>query len=63
MRAVEALAGKPEDVLERWSRMTIEEKREVVRAHVRSVQVEKADPKRRRWQPIAERVVEVDWRE
>jgi hypothetical protein len=38
----------------------LDEKRAVVRAYVDRVTVAKADPKRRRWQPIAERV-EVCW--
>jgi len=40
--------------------LTMDEKRAVVRAYVERVIVAKADPKRRRWQPIAERA-EVCW--
>ena len=32
------------------------EKRAVVRAYIERVTITKADPKRRRWQPISERV-------
>jgi hypothetical protein len=40
--------------------MTIDEKRPVVRAYVERVTLTKADPRRRRWQPIEERV-QIDW--
>jgi hypothetical protein len=40
--------------------MTIDEKRAVVRAYIERVILTKADPKRRRWQPIEERV-QIDW--
>ncbi len=40
--------------------MTINEKRGVVRAYIDRVTLTKADPKRRRWQPISERV-QIDW--
>ena len=43
-----------------WPTMTIAQKRAVVRAYINRITLTKADPKRRRWQPIAERV-QVAW--
>jgi hypothetical protein len=40
--------------------MAMNEKRAVVRAYIDRVTITKADPKRRRWQPIGERV-QIDW--
>jgi hypothetical protein len=40
--------------------LTRDEKSAVVRAYIDRVIVAKADPKRRRWQPISERV-EIRW--
>jgi hypothetical protein len=50
----------PKQLVTAWPTLTIDEKRSVVRAYVDRVVVAKADPKRRRWQPISERV-EVHW--
>jgi DNA invertase Pin-like site-specific DNA recombinase len=50
----------PKQLVKDWPTLTIDEKRAVVRAYVSRVVVAKADPKRRRWQPISERV-EVRW--
>lgn len=50
----------PEQLVADWPTMMIEEKRAVVRAYVERVILTKADPKRRRWQPMGERV-QVDW--
>jgi hypothetical protein len=50
----------PEQLVADWSTMAINEKRAVVRAYIARVILTKADPKRRRWQPIGERV-QIDW--
>jgi len=50
----------PEQLVQAWSELTMTEKRAVVRAYIERVTVTKADPKRRRWQPIGERVT-VRW--
>lgn len=50
----------PEQLVQAWPALTMDEKRAVVRAYVDQVIVTKADPKRRRWQPIGERVT-VRW--
>src|SRR5712691_309879 len=50
----------PKQLVTDWPTLTTEEKRGVVRAYVDRVVVAKADPKRRRWQPISERV-DVRW--
>jgi predicted Fe-S protein YdhL (DUF1289 family) len=50
----------PEQLVADWPTMTIDEKRAVVRAYIERVILTKADPKRRRWQPIEERV-QIDW--
>jgi DNA invertase Pin-like site-specific DNA recombinase len=50
----------PAQLLADWPTMTINEKRAVVRAYIDRVTLTKADPKRRRWQPIEERV-QIDW--
>ncbi len=50
----------PQEVLEAWPSLTMSERRPVVRAYIARVKVAKADPKRRRWQPIGERA-EVIW--
>ena len=50
----------PEQLIEDWPKLTMTEKRAVVRAYIDRVIVEKADPTRRRWQPIGERV-QVRW--
>lgn len=50
----------PKQLIKDWPTLTMDEKRAVVRAYVEKVIVAKADPKRRRWQPISERV-EVRW--
>ncbi len=46
----------PEQLVEAWPELTMDEKRAVVRAYIERVTITKADPKRRRWQPIGERV-------
>jgi len=50
----------PEQLVKDWPELTMDEKRAVVRAYIERVTVNKADPKRRRWQPIGERV-EIRW--
>ena len=50
----------PKQLVADWHTMTMNEKRAVVRAYIERVDVTKADPKRRRWQPIGERVT-VRW--
>jgi DNA invertase Pin-like site-specific DNA recombinase len=50
----------PDQLVADWPKMTIDEKRAVVRAYIERVTLTKADPKRRRWQPIGERV-QIDW--
>lgn len=50
----------PEQLVADWPAQTMDEKRAVVRAYIERVVVAKADPQRRRWQPIGERV-EVRW--
>jgi len=50
----------PTQLVNAWPTLTMEEKRAVVRAYIDRVILAKADPKRRRWQPISERV-EVRW--
>jgi site-specific DNA recombinase len=50
----------PEQLGADWPTMAINEKRAVVRAYIERVTLTKADPKRRRWQPIEERV-QIDW--
>jgi DNA invertase Pin-like site-specific DNA recombinase len=50
----------PKQLVSDWPTLTMDEKRGVVRAYIDRVIVGKADPKRRRWQPISERV-EVNW--
>lgn len=49
-----------EQLVADWPAQTMDEKRAVVRAYIERVVVAKADPQRRRWQPIGERV-EVRW--
>ena len=46
----------PEQLVADWNTMTMKEKRAVVRAYIDRITLTKADPKRRRWQPIGERV-------
>jgi site-specific DNA recombinase len=46
----------PKQLVEAWPQLRMDEKRAVVRAYIERVTVAKADPKRRRWQPIGERV-------
>lgn len=55
-----ATVRMPQQILEAWPSMTMDERRAVVRAYISLVTVAKADPKRRRWQPIGERA-EVSW--
>jgi hypothetical protein len=50
----------PQEILAAWPSLSMDERRAVVRAYIARVTVAKADPKRRRWQPIGERV-EVAW--
>jgi hypothetical protein len=50
----------PAQLVRDWPRLSMNEKRAVVRAYIERVIVSKADPKRRRWQPISERV-DVRW--
>jgi hypothetical protein len=50
----------PEQLVAEWPTLTIADKRAVVRAYVERVTLAKAEPKRRRWQPISERV-QVEW--
>jgi len=50
----------PEQLVKAWPELTMDEKRAVVRAYIERVTITKADPKRRRWQPIGERV-EIRW--
>ena len=50
----------PAQLVADWQTMTMNEKRAVVRAYIDRVTLSKADPKRRRWQPIDERV-QIDW--
>jgi hypothetical protein len=50
----------PKQLVTDWPTLTMDEKRAVVRAYIDRVVVAKADPKRRRWQPISERV-EIRW--
>lgn len=50
----------PKQLVADWPTMTIGEKRAVVRAYIERVTLTKADPKRRRWQPIGERA-QVEW--
>ena len=50
----------PKQLITGWPTMTIDEKRAVVRAYIDRVTLTKADPKRRRWQPIKERA-QIDW--
>jgi DNA invertase Pin-like site-specific DNA recombinase len=54
-----AASRTPKQLVRDWSKLTMDEKRSVVRAYVERVNVAKADPKRRRWQPIAERLAVV----
>lgn len=56
----QAGSGTPERLVADWPTMTIAQKRAVVRAYIDRITLTKADPKRRRWQPIGERV-QVDW--
>jgi len=53
--------GEPA-VYEKWDKLPIERKRQELWLMITSVRVRRADPKRRRWQPIEERV-EVVFRE
>jgi site-specific DNA recombinase len=46
----------PAQLVDDWPTLTMNEKRAVVRAYIDRVTVSKADPRRRRWQPISERV-------
>jgi hypothetical protein len=50
----------PEQLVTDWPTMTMTQKRAVVRTYIRRVTLAKADPKRRRWQPIGERV-QIAW--
>jgi DNA invertase Pin-like site-specific DNA recombinase len=50
----------PKELVADWPTMTIAEKRAVVRAYIERVTLTKADPKRRRWQPVRERA-QVEW--
>ncbi len=50
----------PEQLVADWPTMTMNQKRAVVRAYIERVTLAKADPKRRRWQPIGERV-QIEW--
>ena len=50
----------PEQLVADWNTMTMKEKRAVVRAYIDRITLTKADPKRRRWQPIGERV-QIEW--
>ncbi|MGZ4395157.1 MAG: recombinase family protein [Gaiellaceae bacterium] len=50
----------PDQLVEAWPELTMNEKRAIVRAYIERVTLTKADPKRRRWQPIGERV-KIDW--
>jgi len=50
----------PAQLLADWPTMAMHEKRAVVRAYIDRVTLGKADPKRRRWQPIGERA-QIDW--
>lgn len=50
----------PAQLVVDWPTMTMEEKRAVVRAYIERIILAKADPKRRRWQPMDERV-QIDW--
>jgi DNA invertase Pin-like site-specific DNA recombinase len=50
----------PEQLVADWPTMTIQEKRAVVRAYIERVTLTKADPKRRRWQPVGERA-QIGW--
>jgi len=56
----QAGARTPAQLVADWPTMTIAEKRPIVRAYVERVTLSKADPRRRRWQPIGERV-QIDW--
>jgi DNA invertase Pin-like site-specific DNA recombinase len=47
--------GKPV-IYETWDDMPITAKRRMLRRSIESVTLEKSDPKRRRWQPIGERI-------
>jgi DNA invertase Pin-like site-specific DNA recombinase len=53
-------ARTPEQLVKAWPKLEMDAKRGVMRAYIERVIVTKADPKRRRWQPINERV-EVRW--
>jgi len=50
----------PQQILAAWPSMSMGDRRAVVRAYIARVRVAKADPKRRRWQPISERA-RVSW--
>jgi DNA invertase Pin-like site-specific DNA recombinase len=50
----------PEQLVADWNTMTMKEKRAVVRAYIDRIILAKADPRRRRWQPIGERV-QIEW--
>lgn len=56
----QAGSRSPTELVADWHTMTMKEKRAVVRAYIERVTLTKADPKRRRWQPINERV-QIDW--
>ena len=56
----QAGARTPAQLVADWPTMTMQEKRAVVRAYVERVALTKADPKRRRWQPVGERA-QVEW--
>jgi DNA invertase Pin-like site-specific DNA recombinase len=45
----------PSQLVQDWPTLTMNEKRAVVRAYIDRVTLTRADPKRRRWQPISER--------
>jgi hypothetical protein len=50
----------PKQLVADWHTLTMNEKRAVVRAYIERVTLAKADPKRRRWQPIGERA-QIHW--
>ncbi len=50
----------PDQLVTDWPTMTMNQKRGVVRAYINRVTLAKADPMRRRWQPIGERV-QIAW--
>ena len=50
----------PTEIVSDWQTMTMKEKRAVVRAYINRITLAKADPRRRRWQPIGERA-QIEW--